>query len=700
MNMSIKAKLISLCASLLLMLAVCALLGVRALGHSNERLHEVVGANAAAVELGAEINRKVLMISRAERGMLLAESVTSMEDYAKTIDQLEAELVESQAKLQRVAENDQEARSKLKQFQGYWGEFVELHKRVRASMFKASNLRAATLMLGDGRRMQAGLLEALMQLQSELAKRARTGTAQPKATALAATFAEHVVEVDSHVKNFILQTDTSLYREDDVAMEQGVNALQRGISELDAALETTEERAILERVRSQLPRWLEAMQSASRLGHENGDAEAAILANTKGRELLDRIEKVVDDLNEYEENALARAERESQTDYDAARSLLLGVLGLALVLGVVMVAFMVSYLVSALTRASELAASVAQGDLTRMAEIQNRDEVGSTLQALNGMVENLRRVALDVGAAASNVASGSEEMSATAQSLAEGASEQSSAAEETTSSMEEMTASIQQNADSARQTDQIAEKAASDAKASGEAVAQTVSAMKDIAERITIIEEIARKTDLLALNAAVEAARAGEHGKGFAVVASEVRKLAERSAAAASEISQLSKSGVAVADGAGQMLSRLVPEIRRTAELVQEIAAASGEQSTGVAHANKGIQELDRVIQQNASASEELAATAEELSSQAQQLQSAVSFFRLDGAPRLAGTPPAGPRTAANGGRHKRPRAALARAKTQANNDNDPAAAGGGVTLELGLPKTGTDAQDELFDRQ
>ena len=154
--------------------------------------------------------------------------------------------------------------------------------------------------------------------------------------------------------------------------------------------------------------------------------------------------------------------------------------------------------------------------------------------------------------------------------------------------------------------------------------------MKEVAEKINIIEEIARKTDLLALNAAVEAARAGEHGKGFAVVASEVRKLAERSQTAAAEISRLTSGGVKTADGAGQMLAKLVPDIQKTAELVREIAAASAEQSTGTEQVNKAIQQLDQVIQQNASASEEMASTSEELASQAQILQSAIGFFKMD----------------------------------------------------------------------
>jgi methyl-accepting chemotaxis protein len=245
----------------------------------------------------------------------------------------------------------------------------------------------------------------------------------------------------------------------------------------------------------------------------------------------------------------------------------------------------------------------------------------------------LTGVILDVKSAAGSVSSGSRQMAASAEQMSDGATRQASNTEEVSSSMEEMDSNIQQNADNAQETEKIAMKAAEDAERGGRAVEQTVEAMRNIAEKITIIEEIARNTNLLALNAAIEAARAGEQGKGFAVVASEVRKLAERSQKAAGEISELSTSSVDVAEEAGTVLRELVPGIRRTSELVQEISASSAEQRAGSQQVNKALAGLDQIVQQNASHAEEMASTAEALSGQAEQLQEVIGFFETgDGA--------------------------------------------------------------------
>ena len=290
---------------------------------------------------------------------------------------------------------------------------------------------------------------------------------------------------------------------------------------------------------------------------------------------------------------------------------------------------------------------LAQGDLEVNIGTTNMDEIGQLSVSMRGMVQKLREVVTNVKAAADHVASGSEQLSAGSQQMSRGTSEQAASAEEASSSIEEMNATIKQNADNALQTERIALRSASDAQESGSAVAEAVKAMKDIASKISIIEEIARQTNLLALNAAIEAARAGDHGKGFAVVAAEVRKLAERSQLAAAEISHLSGTSVEIAERAGAMLSKLVPDIQKTAELVQEISTASKEQSGGSDVINGSIQHLNRVAQQNAGAAEEMASTAEELSARADQLQNTVSYFKIDGlgrtAPREAMRRAAGP---------------------------------------------------------
>jgi methyl-accepting chemotaxis protein len=235
--------------------------------------------------------------------------------------------------------------------------------------------------------------------------------------------------------------------------------------------------------------------------------------------------------------------------------------------------------------------------------------------------------------------------------------------------------------------------------------------MKTIAEKITIVQEIARQTDLLALNAAVEAARAGEHGRGFAVVASEVRKLAERSQMAAQEIGALSGHTVSVAQQAGEMLTRLVPDIKKTAQLVEEISAACREQDVGASQVSLAIQQLDQVIQQNAGASDELSATSVELASQAEQLQESISFFRIGDGQRMfagAGTAAGAPAPAArlHAGHLQAGKAAKAAKRAPApaqakqplykeRNPGASAASPNGIALDL----SGHDGHDAEFER-
>lgn len=272
---------------------------------------------------------------------------------------------------------------------------------------------------------------------------------------------------------------------------------------------------------------------------------------------------------------------------------------------------------------------IAQGDLSVSVITAPKDQ-SSILFAIRQMVSKLSEIIGDVRSTADSLSSASEELSATAQSLSQSSTQQAASIEETSASMEEITASIGQNNDNAKITDSIASKSANEAHQGGDAVKNTVDAMRKIAQKISVIDDIAYQTNLLALNAAIEAGRAGEHGRGFAVVASEVRKLAGRSQTAAKEIGELAGGSVKLAESAGQLLDEIVPAIRKTADLVQEISAASDEQTMGANQITIAISQISIATQQNSSSAEELYSTAEELTSQAVQLQQMMEFFKVN----------------------------------------------------------------------
>ena len=698
MRLTIKTKLAAVFVVVVALSAGSMFLALQALGTLNSELETIVNVQSANLVTSAEMQTSLESLGSRVRAQILSTDPVEKQDYVASLREDYDELINGHAALDANV-RDQAIRDQLPAFLTKVNELWAAVERAQALTLKNSDVAAFAISTTDGTGSLDAITASMQALQDAIGRRVveTNDDASFRAYEVVSEMFLDVSDVFRQQRNILLAAPVNIAKQ-----QEWYNDFDSVIAELDAdfpilaRMVAPSEMALFNTVEADYDAMKEAMTKAVEISIQNGDYYAMqemAVVNTLRREA----NAILTDVIERAQTLMAEADAKAQSLYETSMMWLFGILIGSALIAAVAATWIVVSISRALSSAVRLANEVADGNLSATASVKSNDEIKDLIDALNAMTRKLREVVSEVTAATRNVAAGSQEMSATAEQLSQGATEQASSTEEASASMEEMASTIKQSADNASQTEKIARQSAADAIASGDAVNNAVSAMQTIAEKIMVVQEIARQTDLLALNAAVEAARAGEHGRGFAVVASEVRKLAERSQAAAAEISTLSGTTVKAAQSAGEMLGKLVPDIQRTAELVEEISAASREQNAGAAQINTAIQQLDKVTQQNTSAAEEMSATSEELASQAEQLQAAISYFRIDGsqAVREEAAPAAPAKTRPSNAALRE--AIEARAPHVQLKKQSAKATGGGFDLDL---DGGDDALDAEFTRR
>jgi methyl-accepting chemotaxis protein len=663
MRFTVKAKLAAAFSTIIVLSMATGGIAYMKLTQLSDTSESLV-QRAARIDKAGELQNFVFYQTRAEREVIIASTDQEMQKIADEIKQYRKEATRLRDEIYSVA--NATGRQLLDKFTVAYDKMNATEDTVVKFGMMNSNNRGAQLWAAEGQPVRKAWTEAVDAVFAEVSRTAsspergdalmalqnlRLEGAQAQRQMTATFSASSMDELGGEMKELGVRTDAF----QNAARHAGASLKSIGISSASLTAQTDSLIKVITRVGDVVK--------------EGGNIRAAALAASEGKaNAAEAISTSTDYIN-YVKKVMSELAGAAAQEAANAKLVLLSIIVASLVIAAGSAVWIAVNISRGLARAVGLADAVSIGDLSQKIDVSSNDEVGDLVKSLNKMtanlnataalaneiaqgnltieakplsdkdtlglalermVEKLRQIVSEALTAAQNVSAGSQELSASAEQLSQGATEQASSAEEASSSMEEMASNVKQNADNASQTEKIAAQSAKDAEASGAAVGRAVNAMQTIAEKITIVQEIARQTDLLALNAAVEAARAGEHGKGFAVVASEVRKLAERSQAAAAEIGTLSVETVKVAQEAGAMLSKLVPDIKKTAELVEEITAACREQDVGSAQINQAIQQLDKVGQQNASASEQVSSTSEELASQAEQLQSTIAYFRID----------------------------------------------------------------------